>query len=499
LRSLEALLLCADLLAFLALALPGLPRWATYVVPAAALVALAQVLIEGPRWEMAPAYVLTAVMVLVWLRSTVPAGRRASQMPTNRVATGVAIGLGVLGLALAIALPLILPVFRFPAPGGPYGIGTMTYHWVDPARPELFGDDPNAHRELMVQIWYPATLDPASPRAPYMAEADAVTVALAHIQRLPEVVFGHFKYVTTNAVSSAPVAADLASYPVLIYLEGATGFRQMGMFQVEELVSHGYIIAALDQPGAAAAVVFPDGHQVSVPPIEDLRAMIGSSYLRRDSTPLLNGRPLEGNSIVPYLAQDVSFALDQLTALNAADPNGLLTGHLNLRRVGAFGMSLGGIVAGEACLRDARLKACLVMDAPMTFDVVAAGLRQPSMWITRDAAWMRLERERSGGWPEDEIEAHLTSMRAVYESLSGPGYFVEVAGMFHSNFMDVPKWFPLASLFGLSGPIDGDRGHRIVNAYSLAFFDKHLKGEAAALLDGRSEQYPEVLFETRQP
>jgi hypothetical protein len=162
-------------------------------------------------------------------------------------------------------------------------------------------------------------------------------------------------------------------------------------------------------------------------------------------------------------------------------------------------MSLGGIVAGEACLRDPRLKACLMMDAPMSFDVVAAGLRQPRMWITRDAAWMRLERERSGGWPEDEIAAHLTSMRAVYDGLSGPGYFVEVATMFHSNFMDVPIWLPLAPLLGLSGPIDGQRGHRIVKAYSLALFDRHLKHEPAALLDGPSEQYPEVLLQTRKP
>ena len=37
----------------------------------------------------------------------------------------------------------------------------------------------------------------------------------------------------------------------------------MTTYPVEELVSHGYIVAAIDQPGAAAAVVFPDGRQVS--------------------------------------------------------------------------------------------------------------------------------------------------------------------------------------------------------------------------------------------
>ena len=93
----------------------------------------------------------------------------------------------------------------------------------------------------------------------------------------------------------------------------------------------------------------------------------------------------------------------------------------------------------------------------------------------------------------------MSSMRAVFEGLTGSGYFVQVAGMFHSNFMDVPIWLPLAPLLGLSGPIDGQRGHRIVKAYSLALFDRHLKHEPAALLDGPSEQYPEVLLQTRKP
>ncbi|KHD77785.1 hypothetical protein MB27_08185 [Actinoplanes utahensis] len=49
----------------------------------------------------------------------------------------------VLAYALALALPGALPVFHFPAPTGHYGIGTVTYHWVDRSRPELFTADPD--------------------------------------------------------------------------------------------------------------------------------------------------------------------------------------------------------------------------------------------------------------------------------------------------------------------------------------------------------------------
>ena len=36
------------------------------------------------------------------------------------------------------------------------------------------------------------------------------------------------------------------------------------------------------------------------------------------------------------------------------------------------------------------------------------------------------------------------------------------------------------------------------DAYSLAFFDRHLLGRPAALHDGPAKQYPEMFFETRQ-
>jgi hypothetical protein len=435
----ETLLSLANLLTCMVVALP-LPRaglWMRYGVPIALLIAVAQVRVEGPRWQMAPGYALAGLLCLAWLLHMIaPAGSFAG----HTLAYRLAVGLGALGLVVAIALPIILPVFRFPPPSGPYAIGTLTYHWVDTDRPEIFSANPQARRELMVQIWYPAMGDPMAPRAPYMADADAVMAAFARIHAKSAFIFGHFTYVTTNAISSAPVAGDQPSYPLLLFVEGATGFRQMNTFQVEDLVSHGYIVAAVDQPGAAATVVFPDGHQVPGLTLDQLD-LIRQSYRPAERAPTLKGQEF-ARGIVPYLAQDISFTLDQLAALNQVDPNGILTGRLDMSQIGAFGVSLGGIVVGEACLWESRLRACLMMDAPMPTDVVQAGLSQPSMWITRDAETMRLERQRAGGWPE-EIAAHQATRRAVYQHLRGPGYFVQVAGMFHSNLMDIPNWSAL--------------------------------------------------------
>jgi predicted dienelactone hydrolase len=502
-RPFEILLSFANLAAFFALAVPRLRtiRWMGYLAPIALLIAGTQALVEGPRVQMVLAYALAGLFFLVWLLQTIgPTAAPAGQGWTNRLVSGLAIGLGVLGLAVSIVLPTILPVFRFPHPTGHYGIGTLTYHWVDAGRSELFTVDPGDRRELMVQIWYPAGEDPSAPRAPYIQDADAVTSAFAQLFDVPEFLLGNLKYVTTNAIPSAPVAASMTDdepgYPVLIFLEGLGTFRQQNTFQVEELVSHGYVVVAIDQPYTAANVVFPGGRQARGLPTEQTKPLFSQSYLPAEMAPTLNGRTFQ-EGMTLYLAQDVSFALDRLTVLNQADPNGILTGRLDLKHTGIFGHSLGGLVVGEACRLETRLRACLFLDAPMSTDVVRSGLQQPAMWITRDADAMRLERRKVGGWPEAEIHAELTSNRAVFESLPGEGYFVEVPGMFHINYSDIPSWSPLLRLLGLAGPIDVQRAHSIINAYSLAFFDHELKGRPAELLDGLAEQYPEVFFERR--
>jgi hypothetical protein len=437
-------------------------------------------------------------------------GQPGGQNRTRRLGLFVAVGLAVMGLALGlaifIALPILLPVFHFPSPGGPHAIGTLTYHWVDTDRPEVFSADSSARRELMVQIWYPARAGPQpslpssalSPHDYYVQDADALAKAFSRLTPLPKALFRQFKYVTTHATPSAPVANDRTNYPVLIFLEGAMGFRQMNTFQVEALVSNGYIVVAIDQPHTAASVVFPDGREAGALPLEQMMPLIHQSYSPSAIAPTLNGRAFE-KGIIPYLAHDVSFTLNQLATLNQTDPNGVLTGRLDLLQVGTFGVSLGGIVGSEACRIEPRLRACLFMDAPMPVDVVKSVLQQPAMWITRDTETMRLERRRSGGWSEADISAHQISMGTAFKNLRGAGYFVQVPGMFHVNLTDVPNWSPLLPWLGVTGPINALRAHDIINDYSIAFFNKHLLGRSQVLLEGPSGLYPEVVFDARQP
>ena len=85
-RPLELLLVLVNLLTFAVLAVPRLHavRWTGYVAYIAVLIAIAQMIVEGPRWQMVPAYVLTALFLLVWLlqkhRNTL-AGDQSTDLP----------------------------------------------------------------------------------------------------------------------------------------------------------------------------------------------------------------------------------------------------------------------------------------------------------------------------------------------------------------------------------------------------------------------------------
>ncbi|GCE29248.1 carboxylic ester hydrolase [Dictyobacter alpinus] len=502
-RPVEILVIVADFLTFLVIAVPRLRtmRWMGGIALIAFSLAVVQMLVEGPRWQMIPAYVLAVIFLFVWLALVfVKLTRITNHIRIRRFVVRSAISLAIIGLALSAVLPNVLPVFQLPRPSGPYAIGTLTYDWTDVGRREVFSPDRNRRRELMVQIWYPAIQGSTTATAPYLSDADAVTTALTQLHHFPSALLDYLTYVKSHAGEAAPVVRNAPNYPVLIYLEGLTGYRQMSTFQVEALVSYGYIVVGIDQPGVASSVVFSDGHHI--PLTSELFSQVETLYHQSlsptEPAPQFYDQTFP-NGIIPYFAQDVSFTLDQLTTLNTKDPNGILTGKLDLAHIGMLGISMGGMVGAEACLKDTRIKACLMMDVAMTADVVHAGLQQSTMWITRPADSMRLEREKDGGWSEQAIAQTLSTQHAVYASLPGDGYFVQVPGMFHIDFTDLDLLAPLLPIPGIvSGPIGSQRAHEIVNVYSLAFFDKYLKSKPEVLLAGASATYPEVIFAKRR-
>jgi hypothetical protein len=91
--------------------------------------------------------------------------------------------------------------------------------------------------------------------------------------------------------------------------------------------------------------------------------------------------------------------------------------------------------------------------------VVADGLPQPAMWLTRDAASMQRE-----GWAQADVDQHQQSMQAAFSAARAGAHLVRIPGTFHADFTDIPAVLPLAGPVDLAGPIAVERAHGIINA-----------------------------------
>jgi predicted dienelactone hydrolase len=381
--------------------------------------------------------------------------------------------LGLCGLAAATAMATVLPVFELPAPTGPFPIGSVNRHFVDESRRETRGDRAGGPRELMVQIWYPS--ERSGPGQPYRSRR--------------EVAFKkeHLALVRTHASPGVPLASAQKRYPLLIFSPSWGGCRNQNTFQVEELASQGFIVIGIDHPYGSSSMVFPDGRVAY--------STLGE-WMDYSSDEKLAESIRADSAELEVRTADVRFVLDEIERLNRHDSGGLLTGRVDTASVGIFGHSFGGAVSAEACRLDPRIKAGIDLDGVLFGESAANGVDQPFLFMK---CGLRVpgeeELENARGSRRRHLAIAVPNERNIRRSLTAHGgYLMSIRGVEHMNFCDSPlyssvKWLTKA------GPIDARRGMRIMNDYTLAFFNQHIRSMPQKLMDGTFSQYPEVEFE----
>ena len=366
-----------------------------------------------------------------------------------------------------------------PPPTGPFAVGKTTVQWTDESRVEPLSPN-HEPRELMVDIWYPA--DPSSAAPANYLDAEAYERAMG-----PDGFQSFFREasetlrqrVKTHALAAAPYARSAQKSPLLIFSPGGGMPREIYAAQLEDLASHGYVVAAISHPYDAIVTLFPDGRQIDY------------SDKRWPATPSLEG---EANlNQLRWHAKDIAFVLDELTRANLASSSMLpVAGHLDLTHVGAFGHSFGGIAAAHACQLDQRFKACLNEDGvvakrPLFLDVRGWAMDQAFMLILHDPATRPLTDEQVAEMkmPRQRIEAIVKRVDADQEAAlrnTGKGSYrvrLQSEKVTHLDFSDLP-------LLGAPDRSDAEKRAAIlatVRSYVLAFFDQYLRGVNSRLLN----------------
>lgn len=416
------------------------------------ILCIAQIGTEGSRWQMYPAYAVAAALALI---ATVQYLPLHSTTPL-RIAIGIAL------LLSAVVLGSLFPIFSLPDPGGPDAIGTVTRQWFRATHDPHEQLDAQDSRKLTVQFWYPAVRDPAARPAPYRTNSTGKLMA-RYLQLVP-----------THSQLDVPVAPSQRTYPVILFSPMWNSGRTQNTFEFEMLASHGFVVASIEHPQ-------DDAQQ-------------DASYSSADS---VSRKDVE----VFRRANDVRFVLDQLAKMNNSDPAHLMTGRLDLSRVGITGHSFGGAAAAESCWLDPRIKAGINMDGTMFGQVGDVGASQPFFFMFSDGPVSppesALNSSDTGTRYQTQIDYRDAKRDEAWFREHG-GYRLLIRGSLHLNYSDKPMYSPIKKLTD-GGSIDPGRAMQIINAYTLAFFEKHLNNRTEPLLDGPSGLYPEVEFEAFPP
>ncbi len=428
---------------------------------------------------------------------------------STRAKRATAYGSAALVLAASFSIPTALNaatdpgsvVLTPPEPTGPHAVGRTELHLVDPDRGHPWVEEAT-ERDVMVSIWYPAEDDTGTGTgddtgtgepAPYVTPSVAGVLRSELEQgglHRDSVDFDAFR---VNALQDVPVA-DKGPFPVVLYSPGMEQSRFLNALHLEELASHGYVVAAMDHPYETLAVDMPDGRVL------------------RTSAPSFSTESLK--EALTVRRADTRLVLDGLTALSEGgspdaggqEPPPGLGEALDMDAVGMFGHSAGGLTAAEVMLEDERVDAGLDLDGTIGYHVgnevwSEANLRgadRPFALLTAGRAGVELQPHHSG---------YSAGFRTFVEASSVDVLELYMAEGEHFSYTDHQWVLPAVDealqpgsrswpdlVEGSIGTVDPEESVRAQRAYVTAFFDAHLRGERDPILDAPSPDLPVMEF-----
>lgn len=385
--------------------------------------------------------------------------------------------------------------FQMPQPSGEFGIGRTAFDWTNRA---LNADNAldSAHSEpdeLMVYLWYPTIKTAAGAKGnlfPGAKEIDVAPDTIPGFKNGPifggnwtKVVSGE---IPSHAINDARIALKPKAFPVVVFTPASFGTCFEYSSAIEDLVSHGYVVASIEHTYETFAVAFPGGQVRTVPTraIQQryLAALGSSAEESYDKLAAWNRHRVD------FRANEISFVLDKLSELNSGDSQ--FSRRLDVHKVAVVGHSRGGWAAILSCRRDHRFRACVSLDGANDGE----GLNYPGSPVpTQPILYVEIAKtmELPDGWMPLK-KAHLTAAEWVqrwhqtvdreFHRFPAGGYFVELkqSGLEHYSFSDRPV------LLALREQKNADTAIKQLNLtenITRRFLDRHLKGDTSVVVE----------------
>lgn len=297
-------------------------------------------------------------------------------------------------------------------------------------------DPSRGRRRLMVTRWYPATMSSRSlPLSTYASARLSTVIGLPHVR--------------THAHAGA--RALPGRLPVVLFSPGGNTPRVLYQALAEDLASHGYLVLAVDHTGEA--------------PVQFLRGdiQLPTWWTNPPSPKVSFDASLRGSQRTRVL--DLQFLLRHLGTM----PRGPVA---DVTRIASMGHSLGGSTSAALMRVDRRIVAGIDLDGSIFGTAAKRGVPRPFLFLGE------------GGLD--------SSVRGLLTHSTGARFGLNIAGLQHMSFSDVPVLSPAALRFGKWHP--SARDVVLERTYVRAFLDRYLLGITAPLLDPSAPHDPRVSF-----
>jgi pimeloyl-ACP methyl ester carboxylesterase len=352
-------------------------------------------------------------------------------------------------------------------PTGVQPVGTAIFRLNDATRKDALGSPLGSLRELTVQVWYPAKAPKQRTTALYIPDPALISAMKKNkYNNVSPEVLESWHTVQTHSIPHAPITSPLR-LPLLFFSHGFGMSRSNYTSIIEDLASHGYIVVAIDHPHAGFTM------------LRDGRVLSFTAATEADNLEVVNGQRID------EMVRDASFTLNAL--MNRKGEAGRFSSHIDPKRVGMLGHSLGGAVALRACQQDDRFKACADLDGDLWGKMQAEGLGRPFLVLLNEPPESRrppvaVREQRDKGWA-DFISKERTA-----------AFVIKVGSTNHFSFSDFPFVVPEALMKKHGAEIAPRRGFEIITRLLRAFLSRHLNGEKGEPLEIVAKAYPEVTF-----
>lgn len=348
--------------------------------------------------------------------------------------------------------------FSFPTPTGKYAVGTQSLCLIDESRVDTTLAGKTGPRRLMVQLWYPTDEKTPEKLPSYFPKylADSWKTDFGRIPGVSKEDLLEFDNVTCHSLFPAKISSANEQYPLIVFVHGHGCCRFYYTAIIEELASHGFVVACADHTLDCCMTQYPDGTIVKFAPSYDPETLPDEEWHLVDTQ-------------LEKWEQDVEFTIHSLVTSEK---------YIDAERIATIGHSFGGAVAIQTALRDqCTIKAVALMDPAPCGNPIPTSLNIPFFWFTAEETHFDefIENTKISDAKKEILRRNLRA----YQTQSVYSLVFSANHMISSDFailkhMNIFKKAPHESQDLGTGSLDGFTATKTLREHLVAFFNTYL-------------------------